>query len=216
MLDERATVVDRPGAIDLVAPRGAVEFDDVTLAYATGEPVLRHFDLRVEPGETVAIVGRTGSGKSTVARLLTRFYDVQSGSVRIDGHDVHDLTLTSVRHHVGVVLDDPFLFDRVTARQHRLRPARRLACGRGARGSRHAGRGVRGRPGPGVRHGGRRTWLRPVRRATPTRVDRPHAVRRSPAVLVLDDATSAIKVHVEQQIHGTYASCLLGSAHRRS
>src|SRR5205807_6673269 len=72
--------------------------------------VLDHFDLQLRPGETVALVGRTGTGKSTVSRLLARFYDVTEGAVRIDGHDVRDVTLESLRAQVGIVLDEPFLF----------------------------------------------------------------------------------------------------------
>jgi ATP-binding cassette subfamily B protein len=220
VLDERATVVDRPGAIDLVAPRGAVEFDDVTFAYATGEPVLRHFDLRVEPGETVAIVGRTGSGKSTVARLLTRFYDVQSGSVRIDGHDVRDLTLTSVRHHVGVVLDDPFLF---SASLHDniayARPdASRADVALAARAAQAEEFVVDLAQGYDTVVGERGYDLSGGQRQ---RVSIARTLLADPAVLVLDDATSAIDVHVEQQIHGALHE-LLGSrttiliAHRLS
>jgi ATP-binding cassette subfamily B protein len=110
ILDESPEIVDRPGATDLVDPAGAVEFRDVTFAYGDGEPVLDHFDLRIEPGESVAIVGRTGSGKSTVARLLPRFYDVDGGAVSVDGHDIRDLSVLSLRSQVGLVLDEPFLF----------------------------------------------------------------------------------------------------------
>ena len=111
VLDEQPTVVDRPGAVDLVECRGDVRFDAVTFRYhPDGSAVLDDFDLHVAPGETIALVGRTGAGKSTVARLLDRFYDVSEGAVRIDGLDVRDLTLTSLRAQVGLVLDEPFLF----------------------------------------------------------------------------------------------------------
>ena len=89
---------------------GDVEFDSVDFAYADGPLVLRDFNLHLRPGETVAMVGRTASGKTTVSRLLPRFYDVSAGVVRIDGHDVRDLTIASLRAHIGVVLDEPFLF----------------------------------------------------------------------------------------------------------
>ena len=122
ILDEQATIVDRPGATDLVDCRGDVRFEDVSFAYASdslmaaeakqgGNPnVLTDLNLHLRPGETVALVGRTGSGKSTVARVLARFYDATEGTVRVDGHDVRDLTLTSLRANIGVVLDEPFLF----------------------------------------------------------------------------------------------------------
>src|SRR6202451_3141224 len=89
ILDEQPTIVYRPGAIDLVEPKGDVRFESVEFSYGPDLPqVLSNFDLQLREGETVALVGSTGSGKSTVARLLARFYDVTSGAVRIDGHDV--------------------------------------------------------------------------------------------------------------------------------
>src|ERR1700723_438365 len=122
ILDEQPTVVDRPDAVDLTDSRGDVRFENVRFAYGTesrvalsvedgGNPdVLADFNLHLRSGETVALVGRTGSGKSTVARVLARFYDVTGGAVYVDGHDVRDLTLTSLRANIGVVLDEPFLF----------------------------------------------------------------------------------------------------------
>ncbi|MFP5326531.1 MAG: ABC transporter ATP-binding protein [Acidimicrobiia bacterium] len=110
VLDSPPEIVDRPGAFDLVAPVGAVDFVDVSFGYGEGPAVLDGFSLHLAPGETVALVGRTGTGKSTVARLLPRFYDVREGRVLVDGHDVRDLTVESLRAHIGLVLDEPFLF----------------------------------------------------------------------------------------------------------
>ena len=87
-----------------------VVVDDVGYGYLASEPVLRGFSLRVAPGETVALVGASGSGKSTVSMLLPRFYDVQRGAIRIDGTDVRDVTLDSLRREVGVVFEEAFLF----------------------------------------------------------------------------------------------------------
>src|SRR6185437_5694637 len=165
-----------------------------------GALVLDHFDLHVRPGETVAVVGRTGSGKSTVARLLTRFYDVTDGAVVVDGHDVRDLTLASLRAQVGVVLDEPFLFSasvrdniaygRPTATDDEVRAAA-VAAGAdefvaaladgydtvvGARGY--------------TLSGGQRQRIAIAR-----------TLLVNPPILVLDDATSAIDVQVEQRIH---------------
>src|ERR1035438_5208006 len=119
IIDERPTVTDKPDAVDLVDCRGEVRFSHVDFAYSADVErlVLADFDLHIAPGETVALVGRTGAGKSTVARLLNRFYDVRHGSIEIDGHDVRDLTLASLRANVGVVLDEPFQIGRASCRE---------------------------------------------------------------------------------------------------
>ncbi len=92
--------------------RGAIEFDEVTFAYREGEPVIHDLGFTIEPGERVAVVGATGAGKSTVLNLLLRFYDVDKGTVRVDGHDVRSLALPDLRRRVGIVLQDVFLFSR--------------------------------------------------------------------------------------------------------
>ncbi|NTU84807.1 MAG: ABC transporter ATP-binding protein [Chloroflexales bacterium] len=91
--------------------RGAIEFDAVDFAYREGEPVLAGFSLRIRPGETVALVGHTGSGKSSIARLVARFYEFQGGSIRIDGEDLRALDLDDYRTRLGIVTQSPFLFD---------------------------------------------------------------------------------------------------------
>ena len=107
VLDEQPRVSDRPGALRLDRVRGSVSLEDVSFAYEPGGvPVLERLDLSVEPGETVALVGVSGAGKSTVAKLLLRFYDPASGSVRIDGHDLRDVTLGSLRENVSVLLQE--------------------------------------------------------------------------------------------------------------
>jgi ATP-binding cassette subfamily B protein len=111
VLDEEPTVVDAPDAVTLTDSRGDVELQAVDFAYGEDAPlILNELNLHLRPGETVAMVGRTASGKTTVARLLSRFYDVTSGSVKIDGHDVREVTVESLRSQIGVVLDEPFLF----------------------------------------------------------------------------------------------------------
>lgn len=90
--------------------KGQVDFNNVTFAYDEGVNILEHFDLHVKPGETIALVGPTGAGKTTVINMLTRFYDVVSGSVCIDGHDVRQVTLDSLRREVGVLMQEPFIF----------------------------------------------------------------------------------------------------------
>ena len=100
--------------------RGAIEFDNVTFAYREGEPVIHELGFKIEPGESVAIVGATGAGKSTVLNLLLRFYDVNEGTVQVDGHDVRSLALPDLRRRVGIVLQDVFLFSRSIEENLRL------------------------------------------------------------------------------------------------
>ncbi|HEX2849311.1 MAG TPA: ABC transporter ATP-binding protein [Acidimicrobiales bacterium] len=104
-------IVDRPKAAPLPAGSGEVVFDDVTFGYIAGAaPVLDGFSLHVQPGEAVAIVGATGSGKTTVARLIPRFYDVDAGRIALDGVDIRDLKVTELRKAIGIVFEDTFLF----------------------------------------------------------------------------------------------------------
>ena len=104
------TVKERPGATELPQIRGDIAFDGVCFAYGSNRQVLHCVDLHVSSGETIALVGETGAGKSTIARLIARLYDPTEGSVRIDGHDLRDVTLTSLRSQIGVVPQEPFLF----------------------------------------------------------------------------------------------------------
>jgi len=115
VLDAPPEITSAPGARILERAEGRLDFDDVTFAYGRGEgrsavPVLDGFSMRISPGETVALVGPTGCGKSTVARLAARFYDAGGGAVHLDGHDVRDLDLDSLRRNVVVAFDEPFLF----------------------------------------------------------------------------------------------------------
>jgi len=110
ILEMPVDLVDSPHAEKLPQIRGEVEFRDVTFGYRPDRPVLHELHLHIEAGQTVAIVGPTGAGKSTIAGLLTRFYDTQEGGVLIDGHDVRDVTQSSLRSQIGVVPQDPFLF----------------------------------------------------------------------------------------------------------
>jgi len=110
LLATEPSVRQSPHAVELPPIEGEIELTDVTFGYRPGQPVLHHINLRIAPGETVAFVGETGAGKSTVARLLTRFHDPDSGTVTIDGHDLRDVTITSLRSQLGVVPQEPFLF----------------------------------------------------------------------------------------------------------
>ncbi len=110
VIDAIPEIRDRPGAKPLPVVRGEVEFRDVSFQYEPGRPALRDVVLTVEPGRIVAVVGRTGAGKTTLASLLMRFYDPTSGAVLLDGHDLRDLPLAWLRQRVSVVLQDPIIF----------------------------------------------------------------------------------------------------------
>ncbi len=120
VLDEQETVADAPDAVVLDHVRGAVELRDVWFGYNPDEWVLKDVSFGIKPGESVAFVGATGAGKTSLISLLSRFYDVQRGGVYIDGHDVRTLTQDSLRRHVGVVLQDPFIFAGTIASNIRL------------------------------------------------------------------------------------------------
>ncbi|MFD5234115.1 ABC transporter ATP-binding protein [Streptomyces qaidamensis] len=220
LLDEEPEIVDAPGAVELTGARGDVRFDDVTFGYGDGPDVLNGFSLRLRHGETVAVVGRTGSGKSTLARLLPRFYDVRDGSVTVDGHDVRELTLRSLRDNVGIVLDEPFLFS-ASVRDN-------IAYGRPdaditdvERVARLAGAHefIAELPGGYDTVIGERGYT--LSGGQRQRIAIARTLLVNPPVLVLDDATSAVDVQVEQEIHAGLRTLLAGRttliiAHRLS
>src|SRR5206468_10422151 len=110
VLDERPEVADTAGAAELPLIEGRVRFEGVRFHYGRGEEVLHGIDLDVPAGTTVALVGHTGAGKSTIAKLLARFYEPTSGRITIDGHDLNDVTQDSLRHQLGIVPQEGFLF----------------------------------------------------------------------------------------------------------
>ena len=110
MLDTEPNVTDKEGALELPSIQGHVKFEDVVFGYIPEQPVLHGINLEALPKETVALVGPTGAGKSSIINLLCRFYDVQSGRVLVDGIDVRDVTIESLRKQLGIVLQDTFIF----------------------------------------------------------------------------------------------------------
>jgi ABC-type multidrug transport system fused ATPase/permease subunit len=140
ILDEPEEVTDKPNAIELPPGPGRVVYRKVAFEYAPGRPVLDGIDLELEPGSTVALIGHTGSGKTTLASLIPRFYDVTAGVVELDGIDVRDVTRRSLRREIGVVTQDPFLFSasvneniafgRANATEDEIRHAAELAQAR--------------------------------------------------------------------------------------
>jgi ATP-binding cassette, subfamily B, bacterial len=220
VIDSRPVLTEKPDATVLPPGTPGVDLDDVSFGYLPSEPVLRGLSLRVRPGETVAVVGTSGSGKSTISLLLPRFYDVAGGAVRVGGHDVRDLTLGSLRASIGLVMEESFLFsDTVRANIAYGRPAATdeqvVAAARAAEadefitGLPHGYDTVIGEQGLTLSGGQRQ------------RVALARALLTDPAILVLDDATSAIDARVEAQIHETLRRVMAGRttlliAHRRS
>jgi ATP-binding cassette, subfamily B, bacterial len=220
LLDSTPDVVEKPDARAVGDLRGEVVFDDVSFGYLRSEPVLDHFSLRVAPGEVVALVGASGSGKSTVSLLLPRFYDPQSGSITIDGVDVRDLQLSSLRSHLGVVFEESFLFSE-TIRDN-LRYGRPDASDEEimrAAGWAQADGFIEALPeGYDTVVGERGLTLSGGQRQ---RIALARALLTDPQVLLLDDATSSIDVRTEEEIHETLRRVMEGRttilvAHRRS
>jgi len=120
MLDTKPIIVDPPSPVELPHVRGEIRFENVSFAYNEGDWVLRDVDLTISAGESVAIVGATGAGKTSIISLISRFYDVQKGRILLDGVDLRDLSQADVRRHVGVVLQDPFIFAGTVASNIRL------------------------------------------------------------------------------------------------
>ena len=123
VLDVPLAIADRPGAADPETIEGAIEFRDVTFGYSEGQPVLKNVNFRVAPGETVALVGPTGSGKTSITSLLHRFYETWDGAILIDGRDVRDYAIAALGRHISMVLQDPFLFTGTIGENIRYRTA---------------------------------------------------------------------------------------------
>ncbi|MFZ0667102.1 MAG: ABC transporter ATP-binding protein [Acidimicrobiales bacterium] len=201
ILDEQPTIKDLPGAKDLVQCVGDVKFSNVDFKYTEDGPlVLHNLNLHLEPGETVALVGRTASGKTTLSRLVPRFYDVAAGSVSVDDNDVRDLTLASLRSHIGVVLDEPFLFSSsIRDNISYGRPDADFADVEAAALAAGADEFIRELPeGYDTVVGERGYTLSGGQRQ---RIAIARTLLVNPPILILDDATSAVDVQVEQMIH---------------
>ncbi len=210
VFDEAPLVQDRPGAAPLVRARGRVAFEHVSFRYPGAgpdePPVLRDVELSIEPGETVAIVGATGSGKSTMAALVPRLYDVTGGRVTLDGHDVRDLTLESLRRHVATAFEDPVLFS-MSAREN-LTLGRPDATDDDIRAALELAQAsfVYDLPwGLDTRIGEQGLSLSGGQRQ---RLALARAVITRPSVLVLDDPLSALDVHTEALVEEALARVL--------
>ena len=220
VVDEPEEIRDRPAAIELPPGPGHVAFRGVRFGYDPARPVLHDVDLELEAGRVVAVVGHTGAGKTTLAALLPRFYDVQEGSVSIDGVDVRDVTLTSLRREIGVIAQDPFLFSatvreniafgRPDATDEDVERAARLA---------QAHEFIEALPdGYDTVIGERGITLSGGQRQ---RVAIARALVVDPRILILDDATASVDASTEAKIRGGLREAMRGRttliiAHRLS
>ncbi|MFB9462093.1 ABC transporter ATP-binding protein [Streptomyces cinereospinus] len=219
LIDTEPTLTDGPRELPADAP-ATVEFDGVSFGYDPDRPVLDGLSFEIRPGETLAVVGSSGSGKSTVSLLLPRFYDVTRGAVLVGGHDVRELTLDSLRAAIGLVPEDSFLFSdtvraniaygRPDAGDDEIQAAARAAQAHGFISELPDGYDtVVGEHGLTLSGGQRQ------------RVALARAILTDPRLLVLDDATSAVDARVEHEIHQALKQVMEGRttlliAHRRS
>ena len=199
VLDEVPELSDAPDAQAMERVKGDVVFEDVCFGYEPGTPVLKHVNLHARPGQTIALVGPTGAGKTTIVNLLTRFYDIDAGRILIDGVDLRDLQLDDLRRRLGIVLQDTYLFAdtvRENIRYGRLEAtdAEVIAAAHLANADQFIRRLPHGYDTPLSERGsnlslGQRQLLAIAR-----------AVLADPAILVLDEATSSIDTRTEKVI----------------
>jgi ATP-binding cassette, subfamily B, beta-glucan exporter len=209
VFDTTAGVRDRKNAVTLKKVRGLVEFKDVTVSYDGRRPAVADLTFTAEPGETIALVGATGAGKSTALALLYRVYDPQSGTIRIDGRDIRGVKLASLRRNIGVIFQEPLLFNRSIAENLRVgnpdatdedilkacESAQALDFIQRHEGGLNATVGERGR----ALSGGERQRLSIAR-----------ALLKNPPILILDEATSALDAVTEMKVNAALNEVMKG------
>lgn len=219
-LDEPVTVDDEPGAGELPKIKGKVTFDDVCFGYEPGQHVLEHVSFTVNPGESVALVGPTGAGKSTIVNLISRFYNVTSGRVLVDDQDISKVTLHSLRSQMGIMLQDSFIFSgtiednirygKLDATAEEIKEASKVVCADSFIESMADGYQTEVKERGSLLSQGQRQLISFAR-----------TLLSDPAILVLDEATSSIDVQTEKALQQGLNAMLQGRtsfiiAHRLS
>ena len=220
VMDLEEKITDVPGAKPLPPIKGQVEFKDITFSYKEGQPALQHISLKAEPGQMIALVGPSGSGKSTIANLIPRFYDVDSGTISIDGHDIRQVTADSLREQIGLVPQETMLFSttvmenirygRLDATDEEVVEAARAA---------NAEEFIKDLPeGYDTKLGERGLNLSGGQRQ---RLAIARAILKNPRVLILDEATSALDTESEKIVQDALDKLMVGRtsfviAHRLS
>lgn len=220
VMDLEEKITDVPGAKPLPSIKGQVEFKDITFSYKEGQPALQHISLKAEPGQMIALVGPSGSGKSTIANLIPRFYDVDSGTISIDGHDIRQVTADSLREQIGLVPQETMLFS--TTVMENIRYGRLDATDeevvKAARAA-NAEEFIKDLPeGYDTKLGERGLNLSGGQRQ---RLAIARAILKNPRVLILDEATSALDTESEKIVQDALDKLMVGRtsfviAHRLS
>lgn len=220
VLDVQSDVVEKPNAVKIGRAKGRIEFDRVSFSYTDGIPVLQDISFTIEPGETLALVGPTGVGKSTIASLIPRFYDPSSGRILLDGRDLRDLDLHGLRRNISIVLQDVFLFNG-TVLENIMYGAEDATFEDVVRAARiaNAHEFIMEMPdGYNTQIGERGFKLSGGQKQ---RLSIARAVLKDAPILILDEATSAVDVETEQQIQSALENLMQGKtsiviAHRLS
>ena len=210
ILDAKSDIVDKPGAVRLPEVKGEVKFENVTFRYfGGGEPVLNKVSFEAEPGETIALLGATGSGKTTIINLLPRFYDPSEGRITIDGYDLRDVTIDSLRSQIGIVLQETTLFSG-TIRENIAfgKPDATLAEIQNAAKAAAAHDFIMAFPEGYDTHVGERGQT--LSGGQKQRVAIARALLLNPRILILDDSTSSVDLNTEAQIQAALDTLMMG------
>ncbi len=220
ILDAPLEIQDRPGAVPLENVRGEIDFDHVSFSYGEGEPVLRDVSFHCAPGKMLALVGPTGVGKTTLTQLISRFYEPTAGVIRVDGKDLRDVTIESLRRNIAPVLQDTFLFNGTIAENiGYARPEATLGEIEAAARAANIHEDILAMPdGYQTRVGERGLRLSGGQKQ---RVAIARAILRQAPIIILDEATASVDVETEQQIQRAIAGIsgshtIIAIAHRLS